>query len=77
MSRACSTFGEEETNVYRVVLGIPEGKRPLGRFGRRLEYIIKMDLQEVGYGGMDLNDLAQDRERRRAYVKAVMNIRVP
>jgi len=71
MSRACSTFGEEERNVYRVVLGIPEGKRSLGRLGRRLEDIIKMDLQEVGYGGMDLNDLAQDRERRRAFANAL------
>jgi hypothetical protein len=63
--------------VYRVVVGIPEGKRQLEWLGRRWEDIIKMDLQEVGYGGMDLNNLAQDRERRRSFLNAVMNIRVP
>jgi len=63
--------------VYRVVVGVPEGKRQLEWLGRRWEDIIKMDNREVGYGDMDLNDLAQDRERCRAFVKAVMNIRVP
>ena len=63
--------------VYRVVVGIPEGKRQLEWLGRRWEVIIKMDHREVGYGGMELNDLGQDRERSRAFVKAVMNIRVP
>jgi hypothetical protein len=74
MVRACSTTGG---SVYRVVLGKPEGKRPLGRPSRRWEDNIKMDLQEVGYGGMDWIDLAQDREKWRALVNAVMNLRVP
>ena len=63
--------------VYRVVVGIHEGKRQFEWLGRRWEDIIKMDHKEVGYGGMVLNDLAQDRERCRAFVNTVMNIRVP
>ena len=58
-------------------MGMPEGKRPIGRPGRSWEDIVKMDLQELGYGGMDLNDLAQDRDRWRTLVKAVMTFRVP
>ena len=54
----------------------PEGKRPLGRPRRRWEDNIKMDLQEVGCGGMNWIDLAQDRDRWRALVNAVMNLRV-
>ena len=53
-----------------------EGKRPLGRHRRRWEDNIKMDLEEVGYAGMDWIDLAQDRDRWRALVNAAMNIRV-
>jgi hypothetical protein len=55
----------------------PEGRRPLGRPRRRWEDNIKMDLQEVGWGGMDLIDMAQDRDRWRALVSVVMNLRVP
>jgi len=63
--------------VYRVLVGKPEGKRALGRPRRRWDDNVKMDLQEVGCGGMDWIDLAQDRDRWRALVNAVMNHRVP
>jgi len=58
-------------------VGKPGGKRPLGRPRRRWEDDIKMDLQEVGRGDMDLIELAQDRDRWRAFVTMVMNLRVP
>ena len=67
----------EGRGVYRVLVGKPEGKRPLGRPRRRWEDNIKMDLQEVGCGVMDWVELAEDRERWRALVNAVMNHRVP
>jgi len=63
--------------VYRVLVGKPEGKRPLGRPRRRWEDNIKMDLQEVGGDCGDWMELAQDRDRWRALVSTVMNLRVP
>ena len=62
--------------VYRVLVGKPEGKRPLGRPSRRWEDNMKADLQEEGCGGVDWIELAQDRDRWRVLVTAVMNIRV-
>jgi len=67
----------ERRGVYRVLVGIPERKRPLGRPRRRWEDNIKMDLQELGCGDLDWIELDQDRDRWRALVTEVMNIRVP
>jgi hypothetical protein len=67
----------EGRGVYRILVGKPEGKEPLGRPRHRGEDNIKMDIQEVGCGDMDWIGLAQDRERWRALVNAVMNLRVP
>ena len=67
----------EEKGVYRVLVGKPEGKKPLGRPRRRCVDYIRMDLQEVGCGYMDWIGLAQDRDRWRTLVSAVMNLRVP
>ena len=63
--------------MYRVLVGKPEGKRPLGRLRRRWEDNIKMDLQEVGGSYRDWMELAQDRDRWRALVGTVRNLRVP
>jgi hypothetical protein len=67
----------EGRGVYRVSVGKPEGKRPLGRPRCRWEDNIKADLQEVECGGMDWIELAQDTDRWRALVNAVMNLRAP
>ena len=63
--------------MYRLLVGKPEGRRPLGRPRRRWEDNIRMDLREVGCGRVDWMELAQDRDRWRALVSAVMNLRVP
>jgi len=63
----------DRRGVYRVLVGKPEGKRPPGQPRHRWEYNIKMDLQEVEDGSMDWTDLAQDRDRWRGLVNAVMN----
>jgi len=67
----------EGREVHRVLVGKPEGKRPLRRPRRRWEDNIKMDLQEVGRGSEDWMELVQDRDRWRALVSTVMNFRVP
>ena len=67
----------EERGVYRVFVGKPEGKRPLGKPRRRWVDNIRMDLQEVGGGHVDWIGLAQDRDRWRTLVSAVMTLRVP
>jgi len=67
----------ERRGVCRILVGKPEGKGPLGRPRRRWEDNIKMDLQEMGCGGMEWIELAQDRDRRWALVNAVINLRVP
>ena len=67
----------ERRGLYRVLVGKPEGKRPLGRLRRRWENTIKMDIQEVGCGGVDWIDVAQNRDKWRALVNVVMNLRVP
>jgi hypothetical protein len=66
----------EERKVYKVLVGKPEGKRPLGRPRRRWVDGIRMDLSEIGLGGVDWIRLSQDRDRWRAVVSAVMNLRV-
>jgi hypothetical protein len=63
-------------NAYRLLLGKPEGRRPLGRPRRRWVDKIRMDLVEVGWGDVDWIGLAQDRDRWRAFVNEVMNLRV-
>ena len=67
----------ERRGVCRILVGKPEGKRPLRRHRRRWEDSIKIDFQEVGYGGKDWIELAQNRDRWRALVNAVMNLGVP
>jgi hypothetical protein len=76
MGGACSTYGEGR-DVYRVLVGKPEGKRQLGRPRRRWEDNVRIDLKEVGCGCEEWIGLAQDRDRWRALVNAVRNLRVP
>jgi hypothetical protein len=68
---------EGDRNAYRILMGNPEGKRPLGRPKRRWVDNIKMDLREIGWDGMDWIDLVQNRDQWRALVNTVMNLRVP
>jgi hypothetical protein len=67
----------EKRNAYRLLVGKPEGTRPLGRPRRRSVANIKMDLLAIGWGGVGWIGLAQDRAKWRALVNAVMNLRVP
>jgi hypothetical protein len=76
MGGACSAYGWRR-GVYRVLVGKPEGKRPLVRPRRRWEDNIMMDLQELVCGSMDWIDLAQDKDRWRTVVNVVMSLRVP
>jgi hypothetical protein len=76
MGGACSTYGREKGSVYRIVVGKTEGKRPLGRQRHKREDI-KMDLQQAVCKRLKRIDLAQDRDRWRDLVNAVMNFRVP
>ena len=68
---------EQPRNAYRVLVGKPEGKRPLGRPRRRWEDNIKMDLREARCDRGEWIDIAEDRDQWRAYVRAIMNLRVP
>jgi hypothetical protein len=76
MGRACSTNGDNR-NAYKIMVGRPEGKRPLRRPRRRWLDNVKMDLIETGWGGVDWIDLAQDRDQWRSLMNTVVNFRVP
>jgi hypothetical protein len=67
----------ERRGAYKILVGKPEGKRPIGRHRRRWEDNIKLDLQEVGCGDMDWFELVQYRDRFRTFVNVVMNLRSP
>jgi hypothetical protein len=67
----------EKRNAYRLLVGMPEGKRQLGRPRRRLVDNIKIDLLEIGWGGVDWICLAQDRDKWRALVNTIIKLRVP
>jgi hypothetical protein len=67
----------EKMNAYRILVGKPEGKRPLGRPRLKWEDNIRMDLREIRWGGMDWIDLAQDRYQWKALVNTVIKLRVP
>jgi hypothetical protein len=66
----------EKRNAYRILVGKPEGRRPLGRPRRRWVDNVKIDLREIGWDSVDLTDLAQDRDQWRAFVNTVMKLRV-
>jgi hypothetical protein len=76
MGGACSTNGEKK-KAYRLLVGKPEERRPLGRPRRRWLDNIRMDLVEVEWGDVDWIGMAQDRDRWRALVNSVLNLRVP
>jgi hypothetical protein len=76
MGRACSMHGGKR-NAFRILVGKPEGKRPLGRPRCRWKDNIKMGLREIGWGGMDWIYLAQDRDQWKTLVNTVMNLWVP
>jgi hypothetical protein len=77
MGRACSENGGETRNSYRILVGKPQGKRPLGRPRRRWVDNIEMDLREIGWDGVDWIELAQDRGQWRSLVNTLMNLWVP
>jgi hypothetical protein len=76
MGRTCSTNGENR-NAYKILVGNPEGKRPLGRPRRRWVDNMKMDLREIGWDSINWIDLGQGRYQCRALMNMVMNLRVP
>jgi hypothetical protein len=77
MGGVYSTIGEKRKAFYRLLVGKPGGKRPLGRPRRRWVHNIRLDLGEVGWGDVDRIGLAKYRNRWRALVNAVMNLRIP
>jgi hypothetical protein len=76
MGGACSTNGKKR-NAYKFLVGKPEGRSPIGRPKHRCLDNFRMDLVEVGWGNVDWIGLAQNRDRRRALVNSVLNLRVP
>jgi hypothetical protein len=70
-------MGRAKRNAYRILVGNPEGKRPLGRSRHRWVDNIEMDLREIGWDGMDWMNLAENRDQWRALVNRVMNLWVP